>query len=183
MPALESCWPGQEEQAISSTTGSNFQPQPKLNKTDTTAGEAADTQHTHVEDGGKANIKAEEAVNPKHTGITENRDKVHTKAEKSVNTRHTYLEKGSKLDVIVTAADVMNSFGEAAITLWFETRLPDLLMDSSATYLETWSQEGIEISVGVEFGEVASARIARGLSSCGKLASFLGRLYCTKGDR
>jgi hypothetical protein len=56
-------------------------------------------------------------VNPKHTGITENRDKVHTKAEKSVNTRHTYLEKGSKLDVIATAAGVMNSFGEAAITL------------------------------------------------------------------
>jgi hypothetical protein len=106
-----------EEQAIGSTTGSNLQPQPKPNKTDTTAGEAADTQHTHVEDGGKANIKAEEAANPKHIGIIENRDKVPTKAEKSVNTRHTHLEKGSKLDVIASAADVMNSFGEAAITL------------------------------------------------------------------
>lgn len=100
-----------EEQATSSTTGSNLQPQPKPNKTDTTAGEAADTQHTHVEDGCKANIKAEEAANPKHIGIIENRDKVHTKAEKSVNTRHTHLEKGSKFDVIATAADVMNSFG------------------------------------------------------------------------
>ncbi|KIM99700.1 hypothetical protein OIDMADRAFT_30105 [Oidiodendron maius Zn] len=103
-----------------STTGSNLQPQPKPNKADTTAGEAADTQHsqhTHVEDGGKVNIKAEEAANPKHAGIIENRDKVHTKAEKSVNTRHTHLEKGSKLEVIATAADVMNSFGEAAITL------------------------------------------------------------------
>ncbi|TAQ90408.1 hypothetical protein B7494_g1269 [Chlorociboria aeruginascens] len=99
-----------------STTGSNPQPQTKPNKTDTTAGEAADTQHTHVEDGGKANIKAEGAAHPKHTGL-ENRDKVHTKAEISVNTRHTGLEKGSKLDVIATAADVMNSFGEAAITL------------------------------------------------------------------
>ena len=39
------------------------------------------------------------------------------KTEKSVNTRHTHLEKGSKLDVIATAADVMNSFSEAAITL------------------------------------------------------------------
>jgi len=106
-----------EEQAIGSTTGSNLQPQPKPNKTNTTAGEAADTQHNHVEDGGKVNIKAEEAANPKHTDIIENRDKVHTKAEKSVNTRHTYLKKGSKLDMITTAADVMNSFGEAAITL------------------------------------------------------------------
>lgn len=36
-------------------------------------------------------------------------------------------------------------------------------------------QEGIEIGVGIEFGEVVSARMARGLSSCAKLASFLGR--------
>jgi len=137
MPAPESCWLGQEEQAIGSTTGSNLQPQPKPNKTGTTAGEATDTQHNHVEDGGKVNIKEEEAANLKHTGIIEKRDQVHTKAEKSVNTRHTYLEKGSKLDVIATAAEVMNSFGEAAITLWLETRLPNLLMDSSATCLET----------------------------------------------
>jgi hypothetical protein len=56
-------------------------------------------------------------VNLKHIYIIKNKDKVYTKAEKSVNTRHTYLKKRSKLDVIVTAADVINSFGEAVITL------------------------------------------------------------------
>jgi hypothetical protein len=65
----------------------------------------------------KVNVKGEEAVNPKHAGIINYRNKVRTKAEKSVKTRHTYLEKGSKLDMIATAADVMNSFGEAVITL------------------------------------------------------------------
>lgn len=102
---------------MGSTTESNLHPQPKPNKTDTTAGEAADTQHSHIEDGGKVNIKAEEATNPKHTGNFENRHKVYTKAEKSVNTRHTSRDKGHKLDVIIATADVMNSFGEAAITL------------------------------------------------------------------
>jgi len=61
--------------------------------------------------------KEEEAVNLKHIGIIEKRDEIHTKAEKSVNTTHTHLEKGSKLDVIATAADVMKCFGEAAATL------------------------------------------------------------------
>ena len=42
---------------------------------------------------------------------------------------------------------------------------------------------GLKLVLVSNLERFAGARMACGLSSCSKLASFLGLLYCTKGDR